>query len=233
MACGAVTPATPTLPPPTDTATALPPTNTPKPTSTPRPTSTPNLAATQQYEGWQAEVQRFADQGLLEDTAGKFKTFDDFNEEWAQMNWYQFWPVEEVNSNFMFGAHFKWSTASDTPELSGCGIAFGIQPNEDHYSVFLDRGRILFMMARGTYNYAVGKTSGPGTTSFGNPAEADFQVLVKDGKAHVAVDGEITNYTLSADQSTAGELALSVLSGTNRDYGTRCEMTDIHVWTPQ
>ena len=29
-----------------------------------------------------------------------------------------------------------------------------------------------------------------------------------------------------------GNLGLTVLSGTNRGYGTRCEMTDLHLWIP-
>ena len=27
-----------------------------------------------------------------------------------------------------------------------------------------------------------------------------------------------------------GELSLTLLSGTNKDYGTRCEMTNIELW---
>jgi hypothetical protein len=30
-----------------------------------------------------------------------------------------------------------------------------------------------------------------------------------------------------------GDIGLSTLSGTNKDYGTRCEMTNIHTWTPE
>jgi hypothetical protein len=33
------------------------------------------------------------------------------------------------------------------------------------------------------------------------------------------------------DQSTKGDFALSLLSGTNKDYGTRCEISDMILWT--
>ena len=47
------------------------------------------------------------------------------------------------------------------------------------------------------------------------------------------VDGElIGEYTLSQSKPLRGDLALTVLSGTNKDYGTRCEVTDLRVWTP-
>jgi hypothetical protein len=29
-----------------------------------------------------------------------------------------------------------------------------------------------------------------------------------------------------------GRVGLALLSGTNKDFGTRCEMTDLHLWIP-
>jgi hypothetical protein len=80
----------------------------------------------------------------------------------------------------------------------------------------------------------MGRTRGSGTVKFSNPAEADFKLIVKDNYAYVLVDDVVVGeYTLSQSQPVRGDLALTVLSGTNKDYGTRCEMTDIHVWTPE
>lgn len=219
---------------PAATDTALPPaTNTPRPTATPRPTKTPNLAATEQAEELQTLIQDFYDQGYVSSLEGEFTPLDDFFAEWPQIGWYQWWPSGDGYEDFVFKAHFNWSTASATPDESGCGIVFGIQENDDHYAVFLDRSRILFLMARGSNVYLVGKTRGPGRTNFGNPAEADFVVSVKGQSAYVQVEGEVTEYTLSADQPSAGEFGLTLLSGTNKDYGTRCEMTNVILWTPR
>jgi hypothetical protein len=232
MACGAqAAPAAPTALPATETPTAAP-TNTPRPTATPHPTATPDLAATEQVAGWQMEVQRFFESGYIDSTEGEYLPQDDWSQDWAQINWYKYWPYDGIYSDLMFGAHLNWSTASRTPDISGCGIVFGLQENEDHYAVFLDQGRILFLMSRGENIYNVGKTRGSGRVNFGNPAEADFQVLIKGRSVYVSVNGEVTEYTLSEDQTATGKLALTVLSGTNKDYGTRCEMTDIHIWTP-
>lgn len=231
-ACGMAVQPTPTVPPPTETATPLPPTTTPRPTATPRPTSTPNLAATQQYKSWESNLQLFVDAGYLDDSAGDFIAMDDFAEDWAQINWYKGWALGKTDGDFMFGGHFEWSTASSTPDVSGCGLMFGRQENEDHYAVFLDKGRILFLMGRGSHSYEVGKTSGSGRVQYGNPAEADFLILVKGDKAYVSVDGQMTAYTLSKDQVTTGVMAYTILSGTNRDYGTRCKITNAHLWQP-
>ena len=236
LACSVGTAAepTPTVLPPTSTSTPEPvstPTNTSRPTWTPKPTATPNVAATQQYDEFSTLLKTYEENGYVSTTEGDIYSIDPFKEEWAQIGWYQWWPFNDNISDFVFKAHFNWSTASDTPDESGCGFVFGIQENGDHYSVFLDKSRILFMMKRGTYAYMVGKTRGPGRTNFGNPAEADFVLSVKGQSAFVSVDGEVTEYTLSADQTSAGDYGLTLLSGTNSGYGTRCEMNDILMWT--
>jgi len=227
MPLGAAPTETPTASP---TATAKP-TATPKPTYTPKPTATPNVAATQRIDEFNSLLEDFLAQGYVASTEGEIVELDDFKQEWAQLYYYDFFPpTQEVNADFVFKSHVKWSTAADTSDLSGCGIAFGLQDNGDHYVIFLDKSRIAFGMNRGTNTYQVGKTRGSGRLSFGNPAEADLVVAVKEKSAFVSVDGEVTEYTLSADQTTHGTFSFSLLSGTNRDYGTRCEMTDNILW---
>jgi len=217
----------------TPSHTPAPPTATKRTTSTPRPTATPNVAATQQFESFYSMLQGFEEKGYVTTTEGETETFKPFKEEWAQRNWYQWWPESTVESDFVFSGHFKWSTAGTTSEDSGCGIIFGIQENDDHYAVFLDKSRILFLMARGAYAYNVGKTRGSGRVTYTPPAEADFVVAVKGQSAYVSVDGDVTEYTLSQDQTTRGDFGLSLLSGTNKDYGTRCEITDMILWTAE
>jgi hypothetical protein len=39
-------------------------------------------------------------------------------------------------------------------------------------------------------------------------------------------------YTLAKSKILDGDLGLSILSGTNKDYGTRCEMTNVHIFIP-
>jgi hypothetical protein len=51
--------------------------------------------------------------------------------------------------------------------------------------------------------------------------------------SYVLVDGElIGEYTLSQSRPLEGNVGLTLLSGTNKDYGTRCEMTNLHLWIP-
>jgi hypothetical protein len=183
----------------------------------------------------QAEVQKYFDLGYIESTDGRFREFEDFEYEWAQLGWYQRFFLGATAKDFVITAHMNWESAFKNADESGCGVAFANQENGEHYSVFLDRAKILFLDADNRYSYSrlIGTTRGTGNVKFTPPAEAEFTLIVNDSYAYVLVDGEVVGeYTLSQSRNLRGDLALTVLSGTNKDYGTRCEMTDIHVWIP-
>lgn len=242
LACNSLAPQpTPTLaltdtPQPTATIT-LTPTNTPKPSPTLRPTKTPNLAATERINGFNQETQSYFEKGYLNTTDGTLQEFKDFAHDWAYLNYYDWQPLGVNTENFYISAHLKWESAFRNADTSGCGIVFGLQANGDHYAVFLDRSRILFLNADQTsgYSYEVKLTRGYNTMNFGNPAdqpqEADFTVIVKDAYAYVIVNGKApAEYTLSKSRNLLGDVGLSLLSGTNKDFGTRCTMTNVHLW---
>lgn len=239
--CATFAPTPTNTPQPTVTETPIP-TQTLKPTSTPRPTATPNQAATQHMQDMQAEVQSYFDNGYIETTDGSYVQFEDFEYEWAQLQWYQRFPLEGraadiTYSDFAFNAHFKWSSAYRNADISGCGVGFAEQENGDHYAVFLDRSQVLFAKTDYYYN-PFGPTRGTGRVKFENPfdkpAEADFTLIVKDTYAYVLVNDELVGeYTLAESQSTKGLISLALISGTNKDFGTRCEITNIHIFVPK
>ena len=243
-ACGAIaqpptaTPASTNTPQPTATITQTP-TNTPRPSPTPRPTKTPNLAATERMDEFNSQTQSYFEKGYLATADGEIKEIDDFAFDWAQLNWYNWLPLDEEASDFYLSAHVKWSSAYRNADTSGCGFIFAIQDNGDHYAVFLDQSRIFFLNADQSSGYSrpVGLTRGTGRVDFDNPAdspqEADFAVIVNGTYTYVLVNGEVVGeYTLAKSKVLRGDIGLSLLSGTNKDYGTRCEMTDIHAWIP-
>lgn len=237
-ACATPTPEPTSTPAPTDTpvptATITPtPTNTPRPSPTPRPTKTPNLAATQRFEEYESEVQQYFDLGYLPSTEGRVIELDPFSFEWAQLGYYMRFPLGVDAGNFFLSAHFAWNSAYQNADLSGCGIAFANLDNSEHYAVFLDRTRVVFVDADNRYSSSriLNVTRGTGRVKFDLPASADFTLIVKDAYAYVLVDGEVVGeYTLSQSRPWRGDIAYTVLSGTNKDYGTRCTMTDIHLW---
>jgi hypothetical protein len=236
-ACTTETPDLPAVlftrtPQPTATPT-LPPTGTPFPTITPTPTLTPDLVATQQIESRQNDMRSYYDSGYLATLEGRFQEYDDFEVEWAQLNWYQLHPLPDLFADFYMKAHFTWSSASDGANVSGCGFIFGLQEDRKHYAVFLDRQKVLFLIDSGNGSREIKPTRGTGTVQIEEPLEADITLIVRDAYSYVLVDDQLVGeYTLSQSQPYQGRLGLTVLSGTNRDYGTRCEITDLYAWSP-
>lgn len=234
LACGLVTSAEPTEIPATNTPppTLPEPTNTERPTATSEPSATPDIVATgmAELEGeMRVQVQGYYDDGYLPSVDGEYVPLADFEEDWAQMDWYRWWTFDLSASTFVMSGHFSWSSAVDRPEISGCGFAFDVSENGAH-AAFVDKERILFLNDKG---YEVGKTRGSGRVSFSLPAEADFTLIVNNSehKAFALVDGEfVGEYALSQDEVVSGPVGYSVLSGTNRDFGTHCEITNASLW---
>jgi hypothetical protein len=236
LACATLqaAPTATSTPEPTATITATP-TNRPRPSPTPRPTWTPDLAATQHAEQRTAEVLSYYERGFLTSTHGQLLELDDFSYSWAQLGWYNWLPLGGSASDFFIAAHFKWNSALKTSDISGCGFVFSLQPDRDHYAVFLDRARVFLVITDQELGYSkpISPTRGTGLVDFDYPAEADFTLIVKGPYAYVLVNDEVVGeYTLSKSRELHGELGLTVLSGTNKDYGTLCEMTDLRLWLP-
>ena len=233
-ACAAFqpTPADPSDPIATVTLTPTA-TQTLRPSPTLRPTQTPDLAATQQAEEWIAEVQTYYEKGYLNTTNGRLAELEDFSHDWAYLGGYKPLVFIVSVSDFFLSAHFKWNSALQNSDTAGCGFIFGRQPNNDHYVVFLDRTRVDFRISSKGYSTRVKPMRGTGHVKFDYPAEADFTLIVKGTYAYVLVNGEaVSEYALLQNRPIHGDLGLTVLSGTNRGYGTHCEMTDLHLWIP-
>ena len=237
QACTFAQPAATETPTPAATNTSEP-TITPKPTltptKTPRPTFTPNVTKTQSYEDIFSQVQKFMDDGLIPSTNGKYRMIEDFTQDVAKIGWLQYWYFDFIVENFVFKAHAEWNTAIDTPDTSGCGIIFAHRQkgqNSDYYGVILDKSRIYFTTIDSGYYYPVGNTRGKGQLNFGNPAAADFTILVYNYAAYVYVDDEfVGEYTLAKSKDLRGNFGYGVISGTNRDYGTHCEISNARMW---
>ena len=216
---------------PNPTATITPtPTNTPRPSATPSPTRTPDLAATQGYEDMFTLVQEYNEKGYLSTTKGEYIELNDFKATMAKLNYYQRYPTGQKATSFVISAHFRWSTATKTPDVSGCGFAFAVQNNGDHYAVFLDKSLLRFLRNDSNGTRRLGKTSGSDAFKYGNPAEADFKLVVNESHAYVFIDERMIEYSFAKNVNLTGKLEFALRSGTNKEYGTSCEITDASVW---
>ena len=177
-------------------------------------------------------VEDYYEKGYLPSTEGEYHHLEDFTKESADRQ-----VVFEKRAtgydvkDFMVKAHFKWHSAIANPDPGGCGWAFR-GTRDSTYFTFVDREWIYLGIFKGSQWTRYGKTSGNAWVGLGNPAEADVTLTVSKGKAYYIIDGAFaSSYTLSMDSLTGvGELDYAVVAGTFKDYGTRCEMTNVDLW---
>ncbi len=186
--------------------------------------------STVQAEGMQIRIQDLHDRGYLESTSGSYFLLDDFDESWAQINWYQWWETGHSPSDFVVRADAEWDSASDRANwwTSGCGFVFREDGVPNHYLTYLGLDGYVYF-ARSVN----GISANLGSSYYGNvgtPSGGAEIMLVAEGSTiSFFVNGERVHSRQDQGLSS-GSLALTLLSGINTDFGTRCQMSNIELW---
>jgi hypothetical protein len=207
-------------------------TNAAPPVSTPETPLTPTVQVQQVPPDIQQLVDNYYQKGYLPSTNGEYHHLKDFTMESSDRQVvFAKRDTGYAVKDFMVKAHFKWQSAIANPDPGGCGWAFR-GTKDSRYFTFVDHDWIYLGMFKGSQWNRYGKTSGDAWVGLGDPGEADVTLTVSKGKAYVIInDAFASSYTLSMDSLTgAGELDYAVVAGTYKDYGTRCEMTNIDLW---
>ncbi len=228
------TPIPTNTPAPTNTPEATA-TSTPKPTTTHTPTATPNLTATQQVEDFSAKIKEYYDAKYVSTTDGTYTPVKDFEKSWAQINWYQFYRIGLAPTDFVLKSDIAWKSASAAADSSGCGFVFREQPNGDDYMAFVSlKGFVeasYFLEDKSSYSISMGRGA------FGNPAQngkATLTLIVEGNIFRVLINDKLIKaFTGLQGKLTTGGLAYTVVSGTNKDYGTNCQFKNTELWTIQ
>lgn len=171
-------------------------------------------------------------EGLISTNKGKVEKLERFNEEWAQINWYQYYRTGFSPEDFVLRTDAKWETASDKANWfsSGCGFVFREKNPDNHYMIHLGMDGIVYLS-----RYKNGVSSSLGRSSDRYPLEtpadgANLMLAVEGDTIHFFVNGLLM---LSKQDKSfqEGNLALTLNSGTNKDFGTRCQMENLELLT--
>jgi hypothetical protein len=183
------------------------------------------------------EVARLVAEGYLTRGAGSYEGLLDFFREWAQINWYQWYATGKAPADFVVRADVTWKSASDKANWfnSGCGFVFRETPPEgtsqglNHYLAYLGLDGVVYLSRQTNSQFLE-----LGKARYGRvevpEGSAQIMLAVEGDAFHFFVNGE---HVLSMRDGalTSGNLNYTLLSGTNRDFGTRCEMTHVGLWT--
>jgi len=111
----------------------------------------------------------------------------------------------------------------------GCGFVFRIKDSDNHLLVLLDVDGTseLGQMTPDGYDYLTYGNPKPGSTE--KEGSADFVVVAEGGRISAFVNGERA-FREAVARTNAGDMGYTILSGTNKDYGTYCWFTNTRVW---
>jgi Tol biopolymer transport system component len=171
-------------------------------------------------------------EGLIDTNQGQSVSLRDYRDEWAQLGWYAYSRTGRKPQDFVIRADATWESASETADWwgSGCGLVFREKDEDNHYLAFLGMDGVAQISKwYGGYQYLIGRSQV--RYPLETPKDgANIMLAVQGDNFKFFVNGllVLTERDSSLD---SGNLALTLLSGTNKDFGTRCEMSNIELWT--
>jgi hypothetical protein len=187
--------------------------------------------ATSQAQPFADRVQELYDGGYITKTEGTYHRIDDFDRSWAQLGWYRSLATHFSPTDFVLRADAEWESASDTANWfnSGCGFVFRAdEDGDDHYLVYLGLDGYVYMSGYVNDIFRLLGRSYYGKV--GVPSGSAEIMLIVEGPQFTFFVNDKRVYTRQDNALKAGEIALTLVSGTNKDFGTRCKMTNIELW---
>lgn len=214
---------------PTATIT-LTPTLTATPTLTPTVTITPNLTATQEREDFANTLDELYDAGHISTKNGIYLHLPDFKKDFAKINYLRWYEAGRSPSNFVLRSDIAWDSASAAADNSGCGFFFHIKDSDNFYAFYVSLKGIVELSGLTNNSWT---EFGRGT--YGSPqqkGQVNLILIVQDETFKVLINDKLVKtYHGFTGKLLHGELAYTVLSGTNKSFGTRCNFTNTVLWT--
>lgn len=190
--------------------------------------------ATQAAERIYTVVQDLYDQGFIPSKEGSFQQLPPYEGEFAQIGYYRSVPIpDSFVKDFVLVMDVSWEVNDKANEWyrSGCGFAFRVSEDYDEYYNFiltLD-GRINFAQLLKGYNgISISKAY---WGQIENEKGSDTIIITAQGKTFQVFNTDLERIDIRyGEKLVEGTMAYQVSSGSNKDFGTRCNFTDVDLW---
>ena len=176
------------------------------------------------------QVQTLVSLGVLSTDQGQYQGLPDFDLSNALMNYYDLSLTGQEASDFVVRADASWESASQSANWwnSGCGFVFRMNAQGDHYFALIGMDGWLYLYRNQDHNLTlIGRGQyGKESTSTG---EANVTLAAEGNHISMLIDNQLV---LSLKDSTfsTGLFGYALASGTNKDFGTRCQMKNAGLW---
>ena len=170
-------------------------------------------------------------EGAISSTDGIYYKVPDFENYYNKMGWFLWWFTEYQPEDFVLRTEILWETATMEDvswNASGCGFMFGTIDMENHFRVFLSLDGIvrLHRMIEGEFSILEAAYYGELNLPAGH---AQMILIVEDGWISIYINN-IQVMRVYDENISKGYIAHTVSSGTNINFGTRCQMLDTELW---
>ncbi|MFM8320132.1 MAG: hypothetical protein ACKOC5_04375 [Chloroflexota bacterium] len=179
---------------------------------------------------FRTRIDQLYEDGKISSKTGDFYKLEDWDHSTAMIGYMQWVTTDYSATNFVLATDMQWSSASKTanwPE-AGCGFVFGLQDSDNMTYTYLGLDGFANIRA-----YVRGNYKNLARRNWGRPdlpeGEASFMLVVNNKRVSLyANDRMVNEATVTTYQP--GDIALTVFSGTNKDYGTRCQLTNMQLF---
>lgn len=186
--------------------------------------------ATQQAQPLLDRMTKLKKDGMLTSTEGEYFQLEDYEQSWAQIDYYKWAKTGRAPANFVIRADIEWDSASNIANWfsSGCGFVFREDGQENHYMIFLGLDGYAYMM----------RVVGGIPTYMGEGFYGKLDVPSGKAQIMLAVQKEWINFFVNDKRVFSrqdfglneGNLAYTLVSGTNKGFGTYCHFTNVELW---
>lgn len=203
---------------------------TPSPTITPTFTLTPNLTATEERTAFSETLEELYKAGYVSTKEGFYKKLPDNIDELSKINYYQRNIItgSEGLKNFIVRSDIAWESASAAADNSGCGFSFHMDGSDSYIFYVSLKG---FVRLNGYLNASWTRFGGSSYGAAQQNGQVNLTLIIEDATYRVLVNDKlIKTYQGFAGKMSSGSLAYTLLSGTNKSFGTRCKFTNTVLW---
>lgn len=220
-------------------------TTTPEPTNTPGPTRTPTITKTPKpsptptpdyYSIVGAQIESAKSKELIEVfkefSKSEAVTIDDYRYDGARLLSLFSRGIDFQPEEFLIISKVKWEHTSPkiTASSASCGFMFrNNDKDKSYFSVISADGNTRLINIKEDHWLGVAHKKVRSQSFNAQSDEVEFLMAVLPYRFVLAIDGEII-IDQNIEWDSTGYFGYSLISGTNRDYGTRCNFSDTVVF---